>query len=448
MHAIRSWFAITLPLASLAACRPARVTTDPEGRTAGAATTEAYPAPPGAGTLTLPHRPSGCGYEVRSVSPGHPRISPHANVFGPRSRVRALHVTFVGDPATSAVIQWSTDAATLASEVTYGLDGGSIDTVADGYSFSYGGGGARREHEVHLCGLQPGRRYRYHVGAGPMASPTYAFTTAPVDATPVRLLVVGDARSDPTTWGVVARHAFAERPDAMLFTGDAVNDGANQGAWDAFFDAAPELLASTPGLWADGNHEGISEVYFAMFAFPDNGQPHRHEHWYATSYGLLHVLVLNDTTIPPSEQASVETDWLRASLRAVDRTRTPWVVAIHHKPMYTDSIGHLPDAVTRGAWLPLWDEYHLNIDFAGHVHNYESSLPIRAGEITDDQHGTRFITFGGAGAPLYQFHARQPWVHNRESTHGYGMLTVTPASMRWGAHREDGSLIETIDIPR
>ncbi|MEI8259572.1 MAG: hypothetical protein WCJ30_28235 [Deltaproteobacteria bacterium] len=116
--------------------------------------------------------------------------------------------------------------------------------------------------------------------------------------------------------------------------------------------------------------------------------------------------------------------------------------------MYTDSIGHLPDRVTRAAWLPLWDEFHLNVDFAGHVHNYESSEPIRGGQVTDDAHGTRFITFGGAGAPLYRFRERQPWAHARESTHGYGMLTVSRAAMRWEAHREDGSLIDTIDIPR
>src|SRR4051794_27990092 len=69
-----------------------------------------YPAPSGAGTLAFPHRPPGCGYEVSSVSPGHPRVSPHAEIYGDSPRVRDLHITFVGDTDNTAVIQWSTDA--------------------------------------------------------------------------------------------------------------------------------------------------------------------------------------------------------------------------------------------------------------------------------------------------------------------------------------------------
>jgi hypothetical protein len=404
--------------------------------------------PPGARVVGFPLRPDGCDYDVHAVSPGQANVSPHDEQAGREPGVRNLHLTFVGDPSTSVVVQWSTDNETLASEVRFAATGHGPDAVAHGYSFTYGGGGSRREHEVHLCGLTPSTTYAYDAGGPAARSPRFQFTTAPDGPREVRLLVAGDARTDPVTWGAIATHALAERPDAMLFSGDAVVDGASQARWDDFFARSTDLLGTTPSLWADGNHEGISEVYFALFAFPDNGDPHRREHWYAVTYGPVRVIVLNDTTVPRSEIAGIERDWLERTLAAVDRARTPWVVTMHHQPMYTDSIGHLPDAVTRAAWLPLFERFHVDVDISGHVHNYESTEPIRAGAVTDDAHGTRFIIFGGGGAPLYHFLPRQPWSHGREVTHGYGMLQASATHLRWDAHRVDGSLIETIDVAR
>ncbi len=402
--------------------------------------------------MPFPHRPPRCSYELPSVSPGLPRINPHADVFGPSPRVRNLHVTFAGDPSNSAVIQWSTDAATLSSEVHYGEAGHPQDRVAQGYSFTYLGPGAagRRQHEVHLCGLDAGRRYTYSVGNGQgpgrgSAGP-YSFVTAPPGPSEVRVLVAGDARSDPTTWGIVAAHAMAEHPDLLLFTGDAVADGASQPLWDSFFAASPEFFANTPALWSDGNHEGISEVYYAQFALPANGDPQRHEHWYTVQYGPLTVVALNDTTVPADEVSGRETRWLRSALSSIDRVRTPYVVTMHHQPLYTTAVGHLPDEVTRRAWGPLFDQFHVNADFSGHVHNYESTLPLRAGQIVPADQGTRYLIFGGGGAPLYPFRPSEPWVLHHESVHGYAVLTAGPNRLQWDAHRADGSLIESIDM--
>jgi hypothetical protein len=405
------------------------------------------PTPESAGSLAFPLQPHGCPYALPAVMPGHPRLVPHTDISGPDAAPRNMHITFVGDPSTTAVIQWSTGIRTLTSQVRFGPAGAPMDQIADGYSFTYGGAGQRREHEVHVCGLEPGRRYHYEAGGSGGWLGPFEFVTAPAGVADVRIAVVGDSRTDPVTWGHVASQIQAERVEAMLFTGDAVVDGANQSRWDEFFAAGQGLLASTPSLWVDGNHEGIASVYFAQFAFPDNGSPNRREHWYALPYGPLEVIALNDTTLPNAEIVGEERDFLERTLASLDRARTPWVATFHHQPLYTTSIGHLPDVRTRAAWGPLFERYHVNFDLAGHVHNYESSEPMRGGEVTDDAHGTRFFTFGGAGAPLYRFHAPQPWVHGTESTHGYAVMNISATHVTWIAHRLDGSVIETVEIP-
>jgi hypothetical protein len=401
--------------------------------------------PRAAPAVVFPHRPERCDYETLPPHAGHLRVSPHVEGRDDSSAVKNLHLTFVGDPSRSIVVQWSTDGATLASAVTVrDARGSGAARRVEGYSFPLLGEGGRRQHEVHLCGLEPGTRYEYAVLSGRGPATAHHFVTAPEGPSEVHVMVAGDARSDPAEWGRVSRRALARSPDLLLFTGDAVADGGSVYAWDEFFAEGAELLAEVPGVWADGNHEGQSAVYYDQFALPPNGGPKHHEHWYALTYGPLRVVVLNDSTVSEEEIAGAETDFLRDTLGRVDRARTPFVVTMHHKPMHTDALGHLPDALTLAAWGPLFDRFRVDLDLSGHVHNYESTEGLRGDRI--DPEGTRYIVFGGAGAPLYGFRDRLPSTHQRESTHGFGMLLADARSLRWQAFRTDGSLIESLAL--
>ena len=395
--------------------------------------------------LPFPHRPAQCDYETSPPHAGHLSATPHAEAAGDTADVRNLHLTFVGDPRSSIVVQWSTDAATLASAVTLRDARPSAPARrVEGYSFPLLGEGGRREHEVHVCGLTPGTRYEYAVLSGGATPAVHHFITAPDGPSEVRVMVAGDARTDPAEWGRVSRRALGRAPDLLLFTGDAVADGGSAPAWEAFFREGAELLAEVPGVWADGNHEGQSAVYYDQFALPPNGGVKHYEHWYAVTYGPLRVVVLNDSTLTDEEIVGAETDFLRDTLAGVDRARTPFVLTMHHKPTHTDAVGHLPNDLTLAAWGPLFDRFHVDVDLSGHVHNYESTEGLR-GDLVDPA-GTRYLIFGGAGAPLYGFRARLPSTHQRESTHGFGMLHADARSLRWEAYRTDGSLIEALPL--
>lgn len=394
--------------------------------------------------LAFPHRPAGCDYDVPAVVPNHTRTEAHSDRSGPAPQPRAVHLTSVASPATSIVVQWSTDEQTLASEVRFGSAPERLERVAQGYSFRYAGAPGRRQHEVHLCGLEPGRTWYYDAGGSAARSAVVSFNTAPAGPEEVRILVAGDARTHPEVWGALSRLALEQRPDVLFFSGDVTASGSSQRLWDQFFDEGRELLARVPIFIADGNHDDPSTVYHAQFALPSNGSPSHHESWYRVSYGPVELLVLNDSTVPPSVVTGPQTQWLERSLSQVDRGRTPWVVAMHHQPMYTTAVGHLPDLVTRGAWEPLFDRFHVDVDLAGHVHNYESLLPLRGGHPTDPARGTTRFTFGGAGAPLYPFRERQPWTRTRESTHGWALLVASASALQWTAYRLDGTTIETL----
>lgn len=416
----------------------------------------AWSPPVERGAVTFPYRAYQCGYSVRSVSPGVRSAQFHADTSGAAPRPRNLHLTFAGDPAMSVVIQWSTDAATAGSEVRFGESAAALDRVARGFSFTYAGASGRRQHEVHLCGLSPGRTYYYDAGGSAVGgrSARYRFVTAPSAPTAVRAIVAGDSRSNPSRWAGVARRALAEGADLLLLSGDAVADGASQAQWDALFDASPELFATLPAVWSNGNHEYLAEPYLAQMSLPDNGGARGVEQWYALTYGPLRIVALNDTVAASTDISIAQVDFLRATLSSVDRARTPWVLGLHHQPMYTTSSSHGSNATVRGAWAPLYDRFHVNVDIAGHVHSYESTHSLRGGTRSSEgtvvpaAMGTRYFNFGGGGAPLYGFSGTRSWIRLRESTRGYAVLAGTATTLTWTAKRDDGTVIETIDLAR
>ena len=311
------------------------------------------------GPVAFPYTAYRCNYPIRQVSPSQPAAMFHAAASGAAATPRNLHLTIAGDAASSVVVQWSTDAATQATEVRFGDTPGKLDKIAHGYSFAYGVAN-RRGHEVHLCGLEAGRTLYYDAGGAGGRSKVYKVTTAPSSPSDVKVLVGGDTRTNPEIWAGIATVAIAHGATALVMTGDAVLAGGVQSQWDALFEGAPDLFAQLPGIWAHGNHESLDELYFAQLALPDNGTTSGNEEWFATTYGPIRFVVLNDTVASNAVILGAERTFLDTTLKAVNRTRTPFVVAMHHQPPYTTSNGHDPALDLRAAWVPLYDQHHVN----------------------------------------------------------------------------------------
>lgn len=432
------------------------VTTTPDDTTGGGGKPDPKDAPPDTpwdppnetGPVTFPYTAYKCGYSIKQVSPAKPSAIFHDAAAGAAPTPKNLHLTIAGNASSSVVISWRTDDATKQTEVRFGSSPDKLDKVAHGFSFSSSNG---RQHELHLCGLKAGSTFYYDAGGAGGRSKVYKVTTAPDAATDVTVLVSGDTRSDPSVFGGMATSALAQGPTVAVMSGDAVANGGTQSQWDDLWSSAPDLFAQLPVLWAHGNHEALDELYFHQLALPDSGSSDGQiEQWYALTYGPIRFVVLNDTVSASSQITGAEKTFLDNELKAVDRNRTPFVVTMHHQPMYTTSIGHSSNTTLRKEWGPLLAKYKVNVDLAGHVHSYESTKPITGGttDVVSDADGTRFFNFGGGGAPLYTFLLNQSWIQTRESTHGYAILKSNATAMTWSAVRDDNSAIETINIPK
>ncbi|MBI5388169.1 MAG: metallophosphoesterase family protein [Verrucomicrobia bacterium] len=294
------------------------------------------------------------------------------------------------------VLCWRTDTAT-DSRVRLGTQPGVFTAVTlDDVP--------KTDHELPLTNLQPGTRYFYAVGSsgGDLVSGADChFTTAPVFPAPVRIWVMGDTRAtivrDDGDSRQDVREAFLRfaqsRPaDLCLNTGDLADNGFDHELQQAFFDVYAGPLRTTPVFPCYGNHDLGTEggqPYLNAFSLPMNGEmggvPSGSERYYSFNRPGVHLVVLDcygTNGIFTAELDPAYRDRQLAWLRADLETNTqPWLVAMFHSPPYSwgshNSDWEWDMITTRTYFVPLLEEFGVDLVLNGHSHNYERSCLLR-----------------------------------------------------------------------
>lgn len=96
---------------------------------------------------------------------------------------------------------------------------------------------------------------------------------------------------------------------------------------------------------------------------------------------------------------NAQIEWLKNDLASVNRTETPWVVVLGHRPFYVSTSGVCANCTT--AFEPLFYEYGVDLYFCGHSHIYERNAPVYK-NVTDpaelnNPRATWYIVNGAAG---------------------------------------------------
>lgn len=340
-----------------------------------------------------------------------------------------VHVTFPrSDASGAAAVLWMTDAETMQTELQLGTTPDALDRWAQGFSFTYALiAEERRVHEVHLCGLEANTTYYYRVGGGGQWSDVYAFTTAPEpgDDETFIFAATGDSRSTTQAmWGQTLDSIEALGADFLVFTGDAVEIGTLQPQWDVWWDQASATettsrLASLPMLYAHGNHDLVGDPMWAMMAYPDDEQS------YWVRYGNTLFIVLDDSgTFRTGKRIEDEIrDFLIEAIEANPDAR--WRIVAHHKPAYSASTNHGSNGDIIEAWVPVFEEYDVDLVLNGHDHNYERSCYVNGGACASTGDGTVYVVTAGIGAPLYG-NGSDWWTRISASRPNYVQFTVTP----------------------
>lgn len=289
----------------------------------------------------------------------------------------------------SMTIKWRTrdPGETL---LRYGQDPSTLDQVISGTSepaplifFDDGFNNKITDHRVTIPGLAADTKYYYQIASENSAAASdfeQFFTTPPLPGTPAktRIWVVGDSGL-PGQGVLDVKDAYlqytADTPtDVWLMLGDnAYNSGNDSEYQRGLFDIFPELLKNTPVWPTMGNHDGYTKEYYGIFDLPTSGQSGGFssgtEKYYSFDHGNIHFICLNS-----EENPSGMIEWLKNDLQS---TRSDWIIAFFHHGPYTKG-SHNSDfenehQISRGSYLPVLEDYGVDLVLSGHSHQYERS---------------------------------------------------------------------------
>lgn len=305
-------------------------------------------------------------------------------------------LTFAGDPARSAAVNWRTDLTVARGLAQIAVAGDNRDfqdaarqIVARTESF------ASRINEAHFHSvlfdeLTPGTRYAYRVGDGQNWTEWFHFSTASATDEPFTFLYFGDAQTElKPLWSRVVREAFTNAPQArfLLHAGDLVNDPNSDAQWGEWFQAGGWLNAMTPNVMTPGNHEyhkvglfktlELTPHWRPQFMLPENGPPELAETVYSFDYQGVRFISLNS-----NERQQEQVPWLEHVLATNPRR---WTIVTFHHPIYSAS-GLRTDSelerntLLRDLWQPVFDRHRVDLVLQGHDHTYARSGLVSGGE--------------------------------------------------------------------
>ncbi|MEW4455626.1 LamG-like jellyroll fold domain-containing protein [Bremerella sp. JC817] len=309
-------------------------------------------------------------------------------------------------------------------------------------------------HEITIEGLEPETQYFYRTesrlkpDAEPLVSTPATFQTAVNRDTPFAFAVISDTQGNPAVSGKLAQFAWGQRPSFLLHPGDLVEVGPRDSHWTQhFFPSMNPLIRHVPFFPVLGNHERNAQHFYDYVSLP------KPEYFYQFRFGNAHFFMIdsNRNLDPDSEQYQ----WLEKHLSESDAT---WKFVCHHHPPYSsdeNDYGNLwkTNKGTRGdqnarQLVPLYEKYHVDIVWNGHIHSYERTWPIRENRAVKEGAPIYMIT-GGGGGPLETPGPIRPFFMNTvRRGHHYSMVRINDTKLEFQAYDLENRLFDQMTISK
>jgi Icc-related predicted phosphoesterase len=299
---------------------------------------------------------------------------------------------------------------------------------------------------ARLTELNPGTTYSYIVGNPEtnIWSDTFEFKTEPAGGKPFSFVYFGDTHKSPH-FGELINIAYNKFPEVAFYTigGDLVSSGMHRDEWDEEFEYMAEVIKNRPLMTVPGNHDysnGLGPIMYAdYFDFPRNGSENvPPEYSYSFEYGDAIFLMLSTM-----EEIDEQSAWIENQLKNTDKK---WKFAMFHFPPYSLDEDKYPDIVEE--WGTLFDKYHLDIVFNGHVHYYLRSKPIYANKpVKSPAEGTIYVTSiaipNSADRDLKEDEFSDVFVQGEML---YQKIDINGNKLTLNAYNEKGDIIDNFDI--
>ncbi|HSO89249.1 MAG TPA: metallophosphoesterase family protein [Draconibacterium sp.] len=357
-------------------------------------------------------------------------------------------LTWSSDPKTSIDIQWRTNTTVSASVVFYREKGSSELSSVEAVKYKMEDLLLMNDRFIHrftahLRNLKPGTVYDYKFTPDSEWNEKYTFSTESVTDS-FSYIWFGDTHYSPL-FGELFNKADSAHPDAAFYTiaGDLVSDGLYRNQWDDLFKYPENIISRKPLMSIPGNHDnraGLGALMFReFFSYPKNGpEGVPSEQTYSFTYKNALFLML-DATSPIEAQ----TPWIEEQLKSTGAT---WKFAVFHFPPYN---WEEPYYNIQKAWIPLFDKYHVDMVFSGHIHYYMRSKPMKGGEVVDSyNNGTAYIISIAIPSRTREA-SEEPYAEVRKTVgQFYQYLKIEGKKLTYSAIDSENKVIDTFRIEK
>jgi predicted MPP superfamily phosphohydrolase len=268
--------------------------------------------------------------------------------------------------------------------------------------------------------------YRVSLNNKPIAENTFSSRT---EKSITHFVVFGDCGQGTPEQAQIAYQVYQQKPQFVLIAGDNVySDGLESEYRTKFFpyyladkasmDTGAPLMNSVPFYLVVGNHDlrgadldkhpgGLAYFYyndlplngpFQRSTIEASGDPGRVKAFnkstgsrfprmtnFSFDYGNVHMVCLDaNDYVNPLNTDLVE--WLKNDLRS---TQAEWRIVTYHEPAFSSSAAHYDYQIMR-LLSPVLEKLDVDLVLAGHVHNYQRSVPLKFSPKTNEA-GTQYL---------------------------------------------------------
>ncbi|MDQ7818638.1 MAG: metallophosphoesterase family protein [Melioribacteraceae bacterium] len=293
-------------------------------------------------------------------------------------------------------------------------------------------------HEIKLTDLQHSTKYYYRVKSGEVASNWCSFTTPVNISDEFSFIVYSDTQLNFLRHHEIADQIKKHQFDFILHCGDAVQRGPRND-WDTeFFNPLKEILTGKPIYCAMGNHELNSQNYYLNFSNPAPS----HENFYSFKFANSFFIFLDNplaayperTFFTDFKPGSIQYEWLKNQLSSREAQKSDWIFVISHVPSYVFGTQEKYSDCKENL-VPLFEKYHVDFSFSGHVHGYER------GNVNNVNY---VVTAGGGGALNKPSSVKLSNLPRFNITYNYCHLTVKNKTLAMKVYDINGNLIDEV----
>ncbi|GKU92222.1 hypothetical protein SLEP1_g5981 [Rubroshorea leprosula] len=405
--------------------------------------------------------------------------NPNKPLYGHLSSIdstgTSMRLTWVSGDNKPQEVQYGGGKSETSEVTTFSQDDMCSDPVLPSPAKDFGWHDPGYIHTAVMTGLEPSSSLSYRYGSDSVGwSDQIQFQTPPAGGSDeLKFLVYGDmgkAPLDPSTEHYIQPGSLSVvkamvgevgngNVDSIFHIGDISYATGFLVEWDYFLQLISPLASRVSYMTAIGNHErdyvGTGSVYIT----PDSGgecgvpyetyfpmpTPAKDKPWYSIEQGSIHFTIMS--TEHDWSENSEQYGWMESDMASVDRSRTPWLIFMGHRPMYTstDGLFSVDNNFVKDV-EPLLQENKVDLVLFGHVHNYERTCSIYKSQClampTKDANGIDTYdhnnytapvqaVVGMAGFTLDKFPNNAPsWSLSRISEFGYLRAHATQEEMR------------------